>query len=418
MQIFRSKFLIFIEAIIVALVVLLLFLYQGSKTKDNTTSNTSSPQQQTNTNQSENSEPGKTASGKAGNTTGLPLKVPNGFSIGMFAENLNNPRVILFDKSNNLLVSETSAGRVSAISLKNGKKQTVVDNILRPHGLEILCTDSSNCKLYVAATDAIYTYKYEANDSGITVSERQKILDLPSGGNHFTRSLKIFNNKLLISVGSTCNVCNESDSRRAKILVSDLDGKNLKDYAVGLRNSVFMTESPFDKNIWATEMGRDMLGDNTPPEEVNIIQEGKNYGWPICYGKNIHDTNFDKNTYFRNPCQEPTEIPSHIDMQAHSAPLGLAFIPDNEKYPQEYRKNLLVAFHGSWNRTVRTGYKIERFILNEKGEYVRNEPFIEGWLSNNILGRPVDIKIDPHSLSMFVTDDNKGVIYKINYEGN
>jgi len=114
-----------------------------------------------------------------------------------------------------------------------------------------------------------------------------------------------------------------------------------------------MAFHPYTRDIWATEMGRDMLGDGTPPDELNIIKKGGNYGWPICYGKNIHDTEFDKNTYFRNPCMEPFETPSYIDIPAHSVPLGLAFIPDS--WPTEYHNDLLVAYHGSWNRSTPTG---------------------------------------------------------------
>ncbi len=162
-------------------------------------------------------------------------------------------------------------------------------------------------------------------------------------------------------------------------------------------------------------MGRDLLGDNIPPDEINIIEEGKNYGWPICYGKNIHDDQFDKNTYIRNPCMEPFETPSSIDLQAHSAPLGLAFFPE-EGWPEEYWHDLLVAYHGSWNRTEPTGYKIVRMRLDNEGKYEATEDFITGWLNgkNEALGRPVDILIQPGGL-MYISDDKAGVIYRITY---
>jgi len=220
-------------------------------------------------------------------------------------------------------------------------------------------------------------------------------------------------------VGSTCNVCNEKDWRRAKILVSNTDGSDLKVFASGLRNSVFMALHPVTQQVWATEMGRDLLGDDIPPDEINIVEEGKFYGWPTCYGKNIHDTNFDKNTYIRNPCDEKFgEIPSYIDLQAHSSPLGLAFIPANSMWPEEYWNDLLVAYHGSWNRTEPTGYKIMRFLLDEKGNYVGREDFISGWLTkdNRALGRPVDILIQPNG-TMYISDDKAGVIYRVVYTG-
>ena len=155
-----------------------------------------------------------------------------------------------------------------------------------------------------------------------------------------------------------------------------------------------------------------MLGDDLPPDEINIIKEGKNYGWPICFGKNIHDADFDKNTYIRNPCMEPFEEPSFIDLQAHSAPLGLAFNFGNN-FQEGYNGKLFVAYHGSWNRDEKTGYKI--VMIDTKTKEVKD--FATGWLteSNKVLGRPVDIIFDEEGM-MYVSDDNAGVIYRIWYE--
>jgi glucose/arabinose dehydrogenase len=220
---------------------------------------------------------------------------------------------------------------------------------------------------------------------------------------------------LYVSIGSTCNVCLENDERYAAIYSLNKDGSDFKQVARGLRNSVFMIWNNQSQAIWATEMGRDLLGDNTPPDEINVINTTAtstlNFGWPVCYGQNIHDTNFDKNTYFRNPCQEPFEQPSQIDLQAHSAPLGLAFVPDS--WPKEYRNNLLVAFHGSWNRSVATGYKVVRLILDESGKLIKQEDFISGWLSgSSALGRPVGVIFDSTG-SLYISDDKSGVIYKV-----
>jgi len=165
--------------------------------------------------------------------------------------------------------------------------------------------------------------------------------------------------------------------------------------------------------MYATDNGRDNLGEDIPPDEINIIEDGKNYGWPICYGKNIHDTDFDKNIYFRNPCMEPFEMPSFIDLQAHSAPLGLTFY-SGDSFPQEYRGDLFVAYHGSWNRIVPTGYKIVSIdMLN-----ITVKDFATGWLTGgNVLGRPVDIIVADDG-SLFVSDDNAGKIYRISYKSS
>ncbi len=164
-----------------------------------------------------------------------------------------------------------------------------------------------------------------------------------------------------------------------------------------------MTIHPRTKRVWVTEMGRDLLGDDLPPDEINIIDEGGNYGWPFCYGKNVHDGDFDpKVTHF---CREPATVPSSIDIPAHSAPLGLAFFPD-EGWPKEFRNDLLVAYHGSWNRSVPTGYKIVRYRLDSEGRFQGVDDFISGWLASDgrSLGRPVDIMIRPEG-TIFVSDD-------------
>lgn len=351
----------------------------------------------------------------SGNTTNLPLKLPEGFSISVFVKGLGAPRVLLRDTGGTLLASIPSDGRVVALPDKNAdgvadEVINVLQGLNRPHGLATRC--ATRCQLYVAETGQVAVYDYDP--ATFETQNKKTIASLPSGGGHFTRTLLLLpDNRLLISVGSSCNVCNERDDRRAKILVVDADGNNLRTFASGLRNAVFMALHPLTKKIWVTEMGRDLLGDDIPPDEINIVEDGKNYGWPICYGKNVHDTAFDKNTYVRAPCTEPFEMPSHIDLPAHSAPLGLAFVPQ-EGWPTEYHGNLLLAFHGSWNRSTPTGYKLVRFRLDAQGNALGMEDFISGWLQadGTALGRPVDILAEPDG-TLYVSDDKAGVIYRV-----
>ena len=158
---------------------------------------------------------------------------------------------------------------------------------------------------------------------------RHKIIDLPPGGRHFTRTLLFLpppqQHRLLISVGSDCNVCEEKDWRYAKILVADADGANLETYASGLRNSVFMAAHPLTKHIWATEMGRDYLGDNLPPDEINLIMAGGNYGWPWCYGKRVHDDQFDPSGSHREFCKDT--LPCLYRHPGPLRPLGPGLLP-------------------------------------------------------------------------------------------
>ncbi len=355
------------------------------------------------------------------------LNLPEGFSIQIFAKGLEGPRVIREDPSGNLIVSLTRQGKVVSLpdfdsDGRADKIVTLLDNLKNPHGLEVKCFSESDCKLFLAETEKLTQYDlvFDSEQKIYKPQNPQKLADLPKGGRHFTRTLLFLpypnDNKLLISVGSTCDVCFEPDERNGSILAYDISKKETKIFARGLRNSVFLNLHPVTGKVWATEMGRDWLGDNLPPDEINIIEEGKNYGWPICYGKNIHDSTFDKKVSIRNPCQEPSQVPSFIDIPAHSAPLGLSFFPE-EGWPEKYWHNLLVAYHGSWNRTIPTGYKIVRYILDSQGNYKQEEDFITGWLKEDeSLGRPVDILIKPGGI-IYISDDKAGMIYKLSYQG-
>jgi glucose/arabinose dehydrogenase len=344
----------------------------------------------------------------------LPLKLPPGFTISVFAKNLGNPRVLALDPAGNLLVSLTHQGKVAALPDRDQKGRaeavvTVAEGLERPHGLAF-----RNGKLYIAETERVALYDY--NPTALKASNPRKIMDLPPKGRHFTRTLLFppaLGGRLLISVGSDCDTCVEKDWRYAKILAAAEDGSHLQVFAAGLRNAVFMTAHPVTGQIWVTEMGRDFLGDDLPPDEINIIQEGKNYGWPYCYGKRVHDRDFDPQGTHQEFCKQ-TE-PSYIDIPAHSAPLGLAFFP-GEGWPEEYQYNLLVAYHGSWNRSVPTGYKVVRYKLDSQGKVLGVEDFLSGWLTGEgALGRPVDILIKNNGV-MYIADDKAGVVYRVTYK--
>jgi glucose/arabinose dehydrogenase len=348
---------------------------------------------------------------KTENNTEFPLKIPQGFTISVYARNLSGARMIAFDfKNNHMWLSRTSQGIVSRLEERDGKivATDVFKNLRNPHGIAFDPQDPT--AIYIAEEHRVVKGSL---DNSVPL---QKLADLPTqGGGHFTRTIKLSpDDRLYVSIGSSCNVCRESDPRRAAIYVMNKDGSDFKQYAKGLRNAVFFTWNDLDGRMWATEMGRDLLGDNTPPEEINVIEQDKNYGWPNCYGNNIHDSNFDKNTYIRNPCMEPFETAPKVEMQAHSAPLGLDFMPE-EGWPESMRHDLIVAFHGSWNRTQPTGYKLVRIKLDDKGNYEGTEDFISGWLTQSgALGRPVDVLIQPGG-TMFVSDDKAGLVYKIVY---
>lgn len=379
-------------------------------------------------------------------TVDFPLHLADGFEISLFAKNVNNARVMAMDSRGNLWVSRTKDGVISMLDIENGvvvAQADIFKNMKNPHGIAfdpeypnvLFIAEEDKLDRVEIYRDAPAFEKEKGSDidavkGTLTTAQVapygvEGIVDLPGAGRHFTRTLLFDKDgNLFVSIGSTCDVCHEKDDRISTVMRVVFDDEfhtkaHLEPFASGLRNSVFMAVQPQTKKIWATDMGRDNLGNNIPPDEINIIENGKNYGWPNCYGKNIHDDVFDKNTYIRNPCMSPFETPSYIDLPAHSAALGLAFVPADSAWPKEYWNNLLIAYHGSWNRTVPTGYKIVRYALDESGKWTGEKPeeqdFITGWLKGGkeSYGRPVDILMQNDA--MFVSDDKAGVIYKVYY---
>ncbi|MBC7836890.1 PQQ-dependent sugar dehydrogenase [Acetobacteraceae bacterium] len=362
-----------------------------------------------------------------------PLTVPEGFSATIFARDVSGARVMTRDPKGTMLVSQTGEGKVVALpdldsDGKADKVVTVLENLKQPHGIVVTCPSTGNasadlpdrqagqdgCVLYVAETGELKVYTYDADTYTATY---QKILTtFPTGSGHFTRTLLLepSGTKLLAAIGSSCNSCEEEDARRARIQEIDLLSGAMTSFATGLRNSVFMAFHPVTGAVWATENSRDLIGDDIPPDEINVIEKGKDYGWPLCYGQNVHDTDFDKST--QNPCTDKT--PARIDLQAHSAALGLAFVPE-EGWPEEYWHDIIVAYHGSWNRSEPTGYKVVRFDFSNDGILLDQFPtdFITGFLpeggdENSAIGRPVGVMAEPGGV-VYISDDHAGAIYKI-----
>lgn len=338
------------------------------------------------------------------NNTELPLDVADNLEISIFAENVPDARVLVRDGLGNFWLSQPDQGTVSLLTEEDGeiiRIDPIFKDLNRPHGLAI--DPDNGTVLYIAETDKIS--RVQLYSEGFL----DKITDLPGGGRHFSRTIGFGpDGRLYVSTGSSCDTCVEEDERRASIYSMNKDGSDFRQYAEGLRNAVFFEWNPVSRRMWATEMGRDHLGDDLPPDEVNIIKEGAHYGWPYCYGDQIRDNRFMPNGSFDCSNTEP----SYIDIQAHSAPLGLGFVPE-EGWPQMYRHDLFVAYHGSWNRTEPTGYKIVQFMLDENGNVEGREDLISGWLDDSrALGRPVDILIDPGGV-MYITDDHAGVVYKV-----
>jgi len=332
-----------------------------------------------------------------------------GFQLSVYAEGLTRARFMAFGPDGTLYVGTTSrAGTVWALPDRNqdGKADEVIafaEGLRSPHSVAW-----HGEWLYVGETHRVI--RLRDTDGDLRADEQEVVVaDLPAGGQHSTRTVGFGpDGGLYVSVGSSCNVCKEDDPRRAAILRFNSEGgEPLSTYARGLRNAVGFTWHPETKEMWATDNGRDWLGDDLPPEELDLIRAGDDHGWPYCYGNRVPDPDLGS----EERCAKTQ--PATFEMQAHSAPLGLAFYT-GEQFPEEYRGDLFVAFHGSWNRSVPTGYKVVRVRFRD-GRPVGIEDFVDVWLEGGrVTHRPVDVKTGPDG-ALYISDDRGGTVFRVTY---
>jgi glucose/arabinose dehydrogenase len=338
------------------------------------------------------------------------MELPRGFRIGVFAQGLSNPRFLRFTETGDLLVSSP---RENAIFLfepdRNGDgradaMRVLVSGLHSPHGIDV-----HEGWLYIGETDRLQRRRFDARTREVGPAH-VLVDDLPGGGRHWTRTVRVGpDRKLYVSVGSSCNVCEEADPRRAAIVRYSLDGRNEELYATGLRNSVGFDWRPGTDELYAVENGRDLLGDDFPPEELNQIVEGGFYGWPYAHGVRVPDPEFGP----RNADKVYASLAPVYGMTAHTAPLGIRFYR-GEAFPPAYRGAAFVAQHGSWNRSRKSGYRVVALFFDGEGA-VREEDFAVGWeRDEDVIGRPVDVAEAPDG-SLFVSDDYAGAIYRIAY---
>ena len=334
------------------------------------------------------------------------LTLPQGFQIKEFAKGLDKPRFMATSPDEVLFAALMGKGLIAA--LPDGDRDGRADRVIKflggldlPNSIEF-----HSGYLYVGESTKITRVKYNGFDKK---PGRKEVIvpDLPSEG-HFTKTIGFGpDGKLYVSMGSSCNVCIEADERRATIMRYNPDGSGGEVFARGLRNSVGFEWHPVTRELWASDNGRDWLGDDLPPEEVNIVREGGHYGWPYCYGDGVVDPKFGTPEI----CEKT--IPPVFQMQAHSAPLGVAFYT-GKKFPASYHNDLFIAFHGSWNRTEPTGYKVVRIkIKNDRP--IGSEDFVSGWLKGQrAWGRPADVHVGIRG-EMYISDDRGGRIYIVTY---
>jgi glucose/arabinose dehydrogenase len=365
-----------------------------------------------------------------GVTTPSGLTVPRGFQVNIFAGGLDNPRRITFapgatPQKYDVFVAESRPNRIRVLREFNGdgkadQRFVFAEGLSQPYRIAF----HPSGWVYVANTDAVVRFPYRAGATSAS-GKSQFISKLTEGGynQHWTRNLLFSRDakKLYVTVGSACNTCEEDDPQRAAISVMNPDGKDRRLFATGLRNPVGMAWRPGTTELWTVVNERDRLGDDVPPDYLTLVSDGAFYGWPYAYvdldGKVIPDPEYGE----RNPQKVRQTRPWTVPVQAHSAALGVAFYPQEtvsgaKAFPSEFSGDAFLAYHGSWNRSAKTGYKIVRVDF-QNGRPKAVTDFVRGFQNGDkVWGRPVDVQIAPDG-SLLFTDDDGGKIWRVSRAG-
>jgi len=348
---------------------------------------------------------------QSGSSSSMPfaLKLPRGFRIEVVSNRVQDARFLAAAPNGDILVSEISRGQVVAVrpgSPPGTQPLVVARGLEKPNGLAFRGND-----LYIATWSGIVVIPDYPRGIG---SPRVLFDDMPRYGDHNARALALASDgSIFVSSGSDCNVCTENDPRLATILRYSADGKEGRIHATGLRNASGLAIDQRGR-LWAVVNQRDNLTpDHTdlPPEELDLVQEGGNYGWPTCYP--IGSQRLPNPEFGSASCAGM--LPTTLNFQAHSAPLQAVFY-EGTQFPQRYREALFVAFHGSWNREPPTGYKVV-VVTFADGRPMGVEDFVTGWLTSayRVLGRPVGLAVAADG-SLYISDDT-GYLFHVEYTG-
>lgn len=339
------------------------------------------------------------------------LKVPEGFSISFFAKDVDNARSLALGDNGTVFVGNRKGKNVYALvdADKDGvaeKKYTVVSGLNTPNGVAFL-----NGSLYIAELSKIW--RIDNIESTLDNPAKPVLVNdsFPTEEHHGWKYIAFGpDGKLYIPVGAPCNVCddNAKDKRFSSIMRMNADGSGLEVYAHGVRNTVGFTWEPQSKELWFTDNGRDMLGDDIPPDELNVAtKKDENFGFPYCHAGEVMDPEYGKGKNcadFKSPAAKLTP---------HGAALGIKFNTGG-MFPDKYKNQVFIAEHGSWNRSKPIGYRIMLATV-EGGEVKSYEPFIDGWLNNGeAWGRPVDVLFLKDG-SLLVSDDHANAVYRVTY---
>ena len=338
------------------------------------------------------------------------IKLPPGFEISIFAENVPNARSMALSPGGTLFVGTREAGNVYAIVDRDGDQKadqviTLAKGLNMPNGVAF-----HEGSLYVAEVHRVL--RYDQIESRLSHPPPPVVVNdsFPQDRHHGWKFIRFGpEGWLYVPVGAPCNVCERDDERYASILRMKSDGSGLEVFARGVRNTVGFDWHPETKELWFTDNGRDWLGDDRPPDELNHApRKGLHFGFPYCHGKNISDPQFGG----KRDCNAFT--PAAMELGAHVASLGMRFYT-GKLFPPEYLHQIFVAEHGSWNRSIPIGYRVTLVSL-QNHRAVKYEVFAEGWLQGDrAWGRPVDVQVMPDG-ALLVSDDHANAIYRIHYK--
>ncbi len=339
------------------------------------------------------------------------LQLPPGFKISLFADNVPNARTLALGDNGIVYVGTRQQGSVYALQDENQdgvaeRRYELAKGLYMPNGVAY-----RNNQLFVAETNRIIRFD-NIGDHLSNPPEPVVVYDkLPSDKHHGWKYLRFGpDGKLYTAVGAPCNICKPDKEIYASLVRLNADGSDFEILAGGIRNTVGYDWQPGTGDLFFTENGRDYLGDDLPPDELNRwTKNGQHFGYPYCHGGYIADPELSDG----RKCSEFTS--PEWKFKAHMAPLGLRFYTGNQ-FPERFHLQLFVAQHGSWNRSKPHGYRVA-VVRFKNGKPYKEQSFISGWLTedDNVLGRPTDILQMPDG-SLLITDDTLGVIYRVEYK--
>lgn len=340
------------------------------------------------------------------------LSLPRGFHIERYAENLGSPRIIAVSPDGNVYVTRREGDVILLKDTNKDGKADDLNTVVEKEGAHGIAFQGD--MFYLVTVNEVY--RTEMNDDGSLGELEEIITDLPDGGQHSNRTIGFSPDGMMyISVGSTCNACEESREESAAMLRSDGNGRYLEVFATGLRNTVGFDWHPETNELFGMDHGIDWLGDDEQKEELNLLTEGADYGWPYIYDDGQFNIAIEPEEMSWEAYAERTTNPEML-FTAHSAPMEFRFYR-GDQFPSEYKNSALVVFRGSWNRKPASGYKIMRVDF-EDGRPVNSEDFVTGFLTEDgtsQFARLVGLAELPDG-SVLVSDDDNGMIYRIYYQ--